>query len=51
MFGLGMPEMLILLAIVILLFGSGRISKIAGEIGSGLRSFRDNLTDKSEDNK
>ena len=50
MFGLGMPEMLILLAIVILLFGVGRISKIAGEIGGGLRSFRDNLTDKSADN-
>lgn len=49
MFGLGVPELLILLAIVIVLFGAGRISKIAGEIGSGLRSLRENLAEKSED--
>jgi len=40
---LGVPELLILLVIVILLFGVGRISKISGELGRGVRSFREGL--------
>jgi sec-independent protein translocase protein TatA len=48
MFGLGVTELIIILALVILLFGAGRIGKIAAELGSGLRSLRDNLTDKNE---
>ena len=42
-FSLGTPELLILLVIVILLFGVGRISKISGELGKGIRSFREGL--------
>jgi sec-independent protein translocase protein TatA len=40
----GTPELLILLAIVVLLFGVGRIGKIAGELGRGIRSFKDGLS-------
>lgn len=40
---LGPTELAIILVIVILLFGVGRIGKIAGEMGSGIRSFRDGL--------
>lgn len=39
----GVPELLIVLAIVVLLFGVGRIGKIAGEMGKGIRSFKDGL--------
>jgi sec-independent protein translocase protein TatA len=39
----GVPELLIILVIIILLFGVGRISKIAGELGKGIRNFRDGL--------
>lgn len=41
MFRFGPTELIIILVIVILLFGVGRISKIAGEMGSGIRAFRD----------
>ena len=40
----GIPELLIILVIVILLFGPGRIGKIAGELGKGIKNFRDGLT-------
>jgi sec-independent protein translocase protein TatA len=40
----GAPELILILVIVILLFGVGRISKIAGELGSGIRAFREGLT-------
>lgn len=39
----GVPELLIILVIVVLLFGPGRIGKIAGELGKGIRSFREGL--------
>ncbi len=46
---LGAPELLIILVLVILLFGVGRIGKIAGELGGGIRAFRKGL--KGEDGK
>ncbi len=48
MFRLGPTELTVILLIVILLFGSGRIGKIAGELGSGFRAFRDNLKSDGE---
>ena len=43
---LGAPELVIILVIVILLFGVGRIGKIAGELGTGVRAFREGLRDE-----
>ena len=48
---LGLPrgsEWIIILVIVILLFGPGRIGKIAGEIGRSIKSFREGLGGKDE---
>ena len=44
----GLPELLILLVIVLVLFGVGRIGKIAGELGSGIRAFKDGLKGPEE---
>ena len=46
MFDLGVPELIIILVIILLLFGPGRIGKIAGEVGKGIRNFRDGLGGK-----
>lgn len=46
---LGLPEILILLIIVLILFGPGRIGKIAGELGQGIKNFRDGLSGKKEE--
>jgi sec-independent protein translocase protein TatA len=48
MFDLGIPELIIILVIILLLFGPGRIGKIAGEVGKGIRNFRDGLGGKDE---
>lgn len=40
---LGPTELLIILAIVVILFGPGRLGKALGELGKGLRSFKDGL--------
>lgn len=36
-------ELLIVLLIVLILFGPGRIAKLAGELGQGIRTFREGL--------
>ena len=38
------PELIILLVVVLLVFGVGRISKIAGEMGNGIRAFKEGIT-------
>ena len=43
MAGLGPTELIIILVIVLVLFGVGRIGKIAGEMGGGIRAFKDGL--------
>jgi sec-independent protein translocase protein TatA len=41
--GLGLPELLIVLVIVLVIFGVGRLSKIGGELGNAIRQFREGL--------
>jgi sec-independent protein translocase protein TatA len=52
---IGLPrgsEWVIILLIVIILFGPGRIGRIAGELGKGIKSFREGLAgDKTEDSQ
>ena len=48
MFHLGTTELVIILVIIILLFGVGRIGKIAGELGKGIRTFQSGLKGEEE---
>jgi sec-independent protein translocase protein TatA len=48
---LGPTELIIILVIVIVLFGVGRISKIAGELGTGIRSFKEGLEGDEKEEK
>ena len=50
----GLPrgsEWIIILLIVLLLFGPGRIGKIAGELGKGIRAFREGLGKEKQENE
>ena len=47
----GLPELLIILVIIVVLFGPGRIGKVAGELGKAIRSFKDGLAGKDEHDK
>ena len=50
MFGrLGTVELVIILVIVIVIFGVGRIRKIGGELGGGIKAFKDGLQGEDED--
>lgn len=51
MFRLGTVELIILLIIILLLFGVGRIGKIAGELGKGITAFRQGLKGEGEKEK
>lgn len=46
---LGGPELLIILAIVILIFGVGRISGIGKELGSSIKEFRRAVKDEDKE--
>jgi sec-independent protein translocase protein TatA len=39
----GTTELVLILAVVLLLFGVGRVSRIGGEMGSAIREFRKGL--------
>jgi sec-independent protein translocase protein TatA len=45
----GSTELIIILVIVILLFGVGRITKVGRELGGGIRAFRQGLQEDDED--
>lgn len=48
MFGLGMPELLIILVIILIIFGAGRLPEIGRGLGKGIRNFRESTSQRPE---
>lgn len=48
MFRFGTSELLIILVIVIVIFGPGRLGSVMGELGKGIRSFKDNFKEQDK---
>jgi sec-independent protein translocase protein TatA len=48
---IGMPELLIILAIIIVIFGANRLPGLGKGIGSAIRNFKDGLKDETADHK
>ncbi len=46
----GIGELLIILVIVVVLFGAGRVSRIGGELGSAISNFRKGLRSGDQEN-
>jgi sec-independent protein translocase protein TatA len=40
MFGIGMPEMLVILVIILIVFGAGKLPEIGGALGRGIKNFK-----------
>ena len=46
---IGIPELLIILAIVILIFGANKLPELGRGIGKGIRNFKDATTGKEDE--
>ncbi|MBI2000531.1 MAG: twin-arginine translocase TatA/TatE family subunit [candidate division NC10 bacterium] len=46
MFGLGLPELLIILVIILLIFGANRLGDIGSGLGKAIRGFKDSVSGK-----
>ncbi len=40
MFGIGIPELVIILIIILIIFGTGKLPEIGGALGKGIRNFK-----------
>lgn len=47
MFGLGMQELIIILVIILIIFGAGKIPEIGAGLGKGITNFKNALKDKT----
>ncbi len=45
---IGLPELLIMLAILVLLFGAGRVAELGGALGRAVREFRQAVREEQE---
>ena len=48
MFGLGTTELIIILILVLVIFGAGKLPQVGGALGKGLRNFKDGVKDADD---
>ncbi len=48
MFGIGMGELLIILVIILIIFGVGKLPEIGSALGKGIRNFKKSMNENSE---
>ncbi|WP_020677379.1 twin-arginine translocase TatA/TatE family subunit [Geopsychrobacter electrodiphilus] len=48
MFGLGTQELLIILVLVMIVFGAGKLPQVGGALGKGLRNFKKGMNDATD---
>jgi sec-independent protein translocase protein TatA len=51
MFGIGMPELIIILVIILIIFGVGKLPEIGGGMGKAIRNFRQATKDTKDGDK
>jgi len=51
MFGLGMPELIIILVIIVIIFGAGKLPEIGSGIGKGIKNFKKATRDEETPKK
>lgn len=49
MFGLGLPELLVILVIVIVIFGANRLPQLGEGLGKAIKGFKKGLSDSPDD--
>ena len=49
MFGLGMPELIIILVIIVIIFGAGKLPEIGSGLGRGIKNFKNSTKDDEKD--
>jgi sec-independent protein translocase protein TatA len=48
MFGLGMPELIVIMVIALIIFGAGKLPEIGGAIGKSIKSFKKSIKEPDE---
>ena len=49
MFGLGTTELIILLVLVLIIFGAGKLPQVGGALGKGMRNFKEGIKEGEEE--